>query len=243
MTPGALRFPALAPVRGWHAVPRTVLALLLVSALAQLGWHAATPPPRARVEALPSTLPQPLLSVLALGEPRTAAALAALWLQFHDTQPGYTKPFREMDYRRLRQWLEAILELAPDSDYPLLLATRIYGQVNDPARQRVMLDFVRAAFVERPRERWRWLAEATIIAKHRLQDLDLALEYARLLREQTRVGEIPFWARDLQIIVLEDMGELEAARILIGGLLASGEIDDPHELRFLERRLQRLEQR
>lgn len=233
----------LAPVRGWRAVPRAVLVGLVLAGLAQALWYAYMPPPRARIEPLPPPPPQALLAATALGEPRTVAALAVLWLQFHDTQPGYSVPFREMDYQLLRQWLERILALAPGSDYPLLLAVRVYGQVNDPERQRIMLEFVRAAFLERPRERWRWLAEATIIARHQLEDRELALEYARLLRERTRPGEIPFWARDLQIMVLQDMGELEAARILIGGMLASGEIKDPHELRFLEDRLQMLEEK
>lgn len=234
---------ALAPVRGWDAVPRPVLVLLLTAAVAQAGWHALAPPPVARAEALPSPPPAPLLAALVPGESRTVAALAVLWLQFHDTQPGYSVPFRELDYGRVRAWLETILALAPDSEYPLLLATHIYGQVNDPQRQRVMLDFVRDAFVERPLQRWRWLAHATIIAQHRLGELELALEYARLLATHTAPGEIPFWARDLQIIVLENLGELEAARILVGGLLASGEIDDPHELQFLENRLKMLEDR
>lgn len=233
----------LAPVRGWRAVPRAVLVGLVLAGLAQALWYAHMPPPRAGIEPLPPPPPQALLAATALGEPRTVAALAVLWLQFHDTQPGYSVPFREMDYQRLRQWLERILALAPGSDYPLLLAVRVYGQVNDPERQRIMLEYVRAAFLERPRERWRWLAEAIIIARHQLEDRELALEYARLLRERTRPGEIPFWARDLQIMVLQDMGELEAARILIGGMLASGEIKDPHELRFLEDRLQMLEEK
>jgi hypothetical protein len=46
----------------------------------------------------------------------------------------------------------------------------------------------------------------------------------------------------MEIYVLEDMGEIEAAKILIGGLLESGEITDAHELKFLEERLRRLEE-
>jgi len=231
----------LAPTRSWRAVPaglRLALPLLLV---AQLAWHGLTPGPSASVKPLPAPPPEALLHLAALGEPRSLAAAAALRLQFHDTQPGRSIPFRELDYDRVRAWLERLLALAPASDYPLLLAIRIYGQVNDPARQREMLEFVRAAFVERPRERWRWLAEAIIIAEHRLEDPGLALEYARLLNRHTRPGEIPFWARDLQVLLLEDLGEYESARILIGGMLASGAISDPHEIRFLERKLRELE--
>ncbi|MEX1080683.1 MAG: hypothetical protein WEC99_01560 [Halofilum sp. (in: g-proteobacteria)] len=216
---------------------------LVVALVAQLLWHAVEPPPSPRREAMPPAPPDAVLRLAALGEPSTLAASGLLWLQFHDEQPGLDISWRDLDYSTLRAWLERWQALVPNSDYPQMLAVRIYGQVADPARQRIMLDFVRASFEQRPRERWRWLAEAAITARHRLDDLPLALEYARLLTERTRAGEIPHWARDLQIFILEDMGELEAARVLIGGLLASGEIDDSNEIRFLERKLTALERR
>lgn len=233
----------LAPTRPLAAVPRPVAVLLALALAAQLAWHAAEPPPAARTQELPPPPPVPVLRLAALGEPATLAAGATLWLQYFDDQPGRSIPYRELDYARVRAWLETLLALEPDAGYPLLLAVRLYGQVNDPPRQRVMLDLAADAFVERPLERWRWLAEAAIIARHRLGDLELALDYAQRIAAHTEPGQIPHWARDLRILVLEDMGELEAARVLIGGLLASGEITDPHEIRFLERRLEALERR
>ena len=47
----------------------------------------------------------------------------------------------------------------------------------------------------------------------------------------------------MTVVVLEDMGELEAARLLVGGLLHGGALRDPHEIRFLERKLAELEVR
>jgi hypothetical protein len=47
----------------------------------------------------------------------------------------------------------------------------------------------------------------------------------------------------MEIFILEDMNELEAARIMLGGLLHSGRLDDPVERRFLEKRLKELEGR
>lgn len=231
----------LAPTRSWSAVPPVLRIALPVLLLVQLVWHGLMPGPRASVEPLGAPPPEPMMRLAALGEPRTLAAAGLLRLQFHDTQPGRSIPFRELDYDRIRAWLERLLALAPDSDYPLLLAVRIYGQVDDPVRQRKMLDFVRAAFLENPRDRWRWLAEAIIIAEHRLDAPRLALDYARLLNRHTRPGEIPYWARDLQVLLLQDLGEFESARILIGGMLASGAITDPHEIRFLEQKLRELE--
>jgi len=47
----------------------------------------------------------------------------------------------------------------------------------------------------------------------------------------------------MEIFILEDMNELQAAKIMIGGLLAKGAIRDPAEVRFLKERLDELEAR
>ena len=47
----------------------------------------------------------------------------------------------------------------------------------------------------------------------------------------------------MQIFILEDMNELEAAKVMLGGLLATGRVADPAERRFLEKRLEELKQR
>ena len=46
----------------------------------------------------------------------------------------------------------------------------------------------------------------------------------------------------MKIIVLEDMGEVEAAKVLVGALIESNEITDPYELRFLTNKITTLEQ-
>lgn len=233
---------ARTPTRSLRAVPVGVQGAFVLALTAQLLWYGFAPTPDSERQALPPAPPASLLRVTAFGEPAALARAGTLWLQYFDQQPGHSVPYRELDYGRLRAWLERWLVLAPTSEYPLSLAVRLYGQVSDPSRQRIMLDFVHEAFLEDPGARWRWLAESTLLAKHRLEDLDLALRYARDLAEQTEDMDVPYWARDLQILLLEDMGEYEAARILIGGLLASGEIEDPREVRFLERRLEALSQ-
>jgi hypothetical protein len=47
----------------------------------------------------------------------------------------------------------------------------------------------------------------------------------------------------MEIFILEDMNELEAARIMLGGLLESGRLQDPAERRLLKDRLEALERR
>jgi hypothetical protein len=79
------------------------------------------------------------------------------------------------------------------------------------------------------------------MAKHRLHDRGLALRYARAINQHAVSAEVPNWAKQMHIFVLEDMGEYETAKILLGGLLASGAITDPHEARFLTQRLNALQ--
>lgn len=164
-----------------------------------------------------------------------------LWLQAFDNQPGISIPFRELDYGRVIDWLERILRLDERTQYPLLAASRLYAEVPVPNKQRQMLEFVYQQFLLDPNRRWPWMAHAVFIAKHRLKDPRLALKYAKALTNYATGGRVPHWAQQMQIFVLEGMGEVESAKVLLGALIESGTITDPHELRFLKGRLQGLE--
>jgi hypothetical protein len=166
-----------------------------------------------------------------------------LYLQAFDLGGANALPYRNLDYSRLIAWLRAILTLDPRSQYPLFSAARVYAEVPDPARTRQMLDFIYQAFLEDPDRRWPWLAHATLLAKHRLGDLPLARRYAAAIDRLAAKAELPLWARHMEFFILEDMNELEAAKIMLGGLLQAGAIKDPNEARFLERQLEELEAR
>lgn len=220
------------------AVPRGILLALVVALAAQLAWHKRLPAPVAVAEDLPAPPATYLLRVAALGEEQALSRLLMLWLQSFDNQPGISIPFSRLDYGRVVSWLDRILALEPRSRYPLLSAARIYGEVPDPHRRRIMVDFLERQFLLAPDTRWPWLAHAVFLAKHRLRDLPLALRLARTLREHTSADNVPGWARQMELFVLEDMGDLEGAQVLLGGLIESGDIKDPAEVRFLEQRLQ-----
>jgi len=163
--------------------------------------------------------------------------LLMLWLQGQDHQREVSIPFVRLDYDRVVAWLDRILFLDPEGQYPLLSAARIYTVVPDDNKRRRMLNFVYQRFLDAPDQRWQWMAHAVYVAKHRLNDLDLALHYARELRVNTSAESVPDWAWQMELFVLEDLGDLEAAKILLGGLIESGEITDPRQIEFLTSRL------
>lgn len=226
--------------RSVHSVPGWVRWLLPVLLLAQIAFRLSEPAPAALATKLGPPPAMNSLRLAALGEPIGLAAALALRLQAFDTQPGISIPFGKLDYQNVIRWLDRIVMLDPLSAYALLLASQVYSQVPDQTKQRIILDFVFSKFHEDPVRRWRWLAHASIIAKHRLGDPQLALTYARSIASEANDQAVPSWARQMHIFLLEDLGEHEAAKILLGGLLASGTVTDPHETRFLMERLEAL---
>lgn len=221
---------------------RLTSALLLALGL-QFYLHAQTPRGQARaidLMALPSV---PLLRAASLDEPIALSKMLMLYLQAFDNQPGISIPFREMDYDRVENWLSKILILDPGSQYPLLSASRLYGEVPVAAKQRQMLSFVHRAFLQDPNTRWPWLAHCVLIAKHQLKDLPLAARYAKALRDHATSTDVPHWAQQMDIFIREDMNELESAKVLLGGLLQSRRISDPKEWHFLNEKLKELERR
>lgn len=219
-------------------VPRRVIVILIAALALQITWQALRPGPEIRITALSAPPSFSLLRVFSLGDPETLSRLLMLRLQAHDYQPGISIPFRDLDYDRLAEWLDVILELNPDSHYPLLSASRVYSEVPDEEKRRRILAFVHEKFLQNPAERWQWMAHAVYVAKHRIGDLELALEYARAIRKNVPVETAPDWAMQMELFVLEDMGETESAMVLLGGLLESGVIRDENQLEFLKQRLE-----
>ena len=227
---------------GRRPAGRLAWSAVLVALALQLDAHRLSPPPRPNPEALSRAPSGPLARVFALGDPVALGRVLMLGIQAYDVQPGLSIPFRQLDYERLTGWLALILDLDPRSQYALLCASHLYAEVPDPERSRRMLDFIHTAFLADPDRRWPWLAHAVVLARHRLGDPQLALRFAHDLRTQVRDPSVPHWATQMEVFALADMSQTEAARALLGGLLESGAIVEPHERHFLIERLHALEQ-
>ena len=227
-------------LRPMRAAGLAVWIAIILALAAQCTWlHHARRVQRAPAMLLPAPA-GPALDAFVLGEHAAASYLISLSLQSAEDQAAPASGFAALDYGHLSEWLSAALELDPVGHYPLLLASHVFSQVPDPARQRTMIDLVRLQAGKDLSTRWPWLAHASIMARHRLLDPHLALPLATDLARAPSSIAMPGWARQMAVFLHEDLGEHDAAQALLGGMLLSGTVHDANEARFLAHRLAEL---
>ena len=180
---------------------------------------------------------------ISMGSEQLTGYLLAIRLQLHDSQAGQYFSYDRIDYNILVDWLNQITRVSPGTEYPMLLASRVYTATRDKERLRLILEFIQRRFDDDPQLHWRRLAEASVIAKHKLEDLDLALAMAEKLAQQPASVQMPHWARDFEFLLLAEMNELESAIAIIQALLRTDAVKDPDEKRFLEGKLSDFQQK
>jgi hypothetical protein len=220
------------------SLPRPLLLAFVLLLVAQAVHHHFD---RERLESSYRGLSQPfsanIYRGLAMGSEQLLGYLLAIRLQLHDNQVGQHFNYKLIDYRLLIEWLDRITEISPGTEYPLLLASRVYTSTGDPEQLRQILGFIEYRFDDDPQLHWRRLAEACITARHKLGDLDLALRLARKLAQQPASVDMPNWARDFEFLLLAELNELESAIAIIEALLQTESVNDPDERRFLQEKL------
>lgn len=214
------------------------ISFLLVSMLIlQFVWQAGAEREGAEEKTLPPPPPNAALRLASLDEGVMMSRYLMLYLQSFDIQPGVLIPYRNLDYGAVTKWLKAGLELDEEDSYPLFAASYIYTSVNEKEKKRRMLDFIYGEFMRKPKDRWPWLARGYLVAKYELHDSSLKAKYASALQDQAGV---PNWVGEMTVFTLEDMGELQSAKVLLGGMLSGGRIRDAGEIAFLRKELERI---
>ena len=219
-----------------------LLSFVLAFAIQVYHSYVSTVPLKAEFAQLSQPLSVGLYQSIAQGSEKLWSYLLSLKVQLHDNQRGRHENYRNLDYKILSHWLLILYQLNPESSYPAFLASRVYSQVNDKEKISMMITVIEKMFDQNPRLNWRRMTEASLLAKHQLNDLNLALKIASKVAELPRTIKMPFWARDMKFILLDELNQLESAQILISSMLQSGAVTDRDEIRFLQSRLLKIQQ-
>jgi hypothetical protein len=176
--------------------------------------------------------------MMTLGDPELAYRTGALTLQHLGDGGGMVTPLKDYDYNALGKWLWLLDSLDPASEHVPYIAAYYFAGVQKEAwgKCAVLVDYLGTVGNSPVGEKWRWLAQAVYLARHRLNDLHRALDLAyKLSHIRPLGGPLPSWAVQMPAFVLRDQGEKEASKELMEAQLLSEKDLPQDEVDFMTR--------
>jgi hypothetical protein len=80
--------------------------------------------------------------------------------------------------------------------------------------------------------KWWWMAQAVYLANHKLDNKELALQYAYDLAKSNN-PDMPIWAKQMPAFILNDIGENQEALIIIQSIINNIDNISDGELNFM----------
>ena len=176
---------------------------------------------------------------VSLGDGEFFFRSSALHLINAGVSGGQVVPLKDLDFARLQDWFFLLDRFDARSNLVPVLAGYWFGFTQHRPDARYVVDYLLARAENDPEQGWRWRLQAIYLAKHRIEDLELALEIA----EATAAIDdpnAPFFLKQMPAFVLEDMGEAEAALILLQSIMATHPDLPDDEARFLQIAIDRM---
>ena len=172
-------------------------------------------------------------TMMAAGDKQLAHRGIAMMLQNLGGTGGDSVSLKKYDYKALGQWFHLEDELDPHSNFVPYLAAYFFGATPKVEDLTPVIDYL-AETGQRPgAQRWRWIAEAIILARFRQGDLQKALELANIMAG-IKDENMPLWAKAMPAFIINAQGDRQAAYGVMMGILKSGiNTLSPVEIRFL----------
>ncbi len=214
------------------SIPRGALAAVLITLSLQAAFWWQTRELQAGWEGVPAAPSYRVAKALAMGDGQFLYRAATFVLQNMGDEGGRTTPLKDYDYRRLGQWFFLLDRFDPVSEFLPVLVGYYYSQSQNPDDVRIVISFLAHIAIRDPDRNWRWMAHAIYLARHRVEDMNLALSLAYRMAAIKSPG-IPVWAQQMPAFVLAAVGEKEAARDLMEAIMDSQIELEPSEIEFM----------
>lgn len=173
--------------------------------------------------------------MMTLGDPEFSYRFFAITLQNLGDGGGRVTPLKEYAYDKLGKWFWLLHGIDPASDHVPMAAAYYFGGTVVPKDVGVVVGYLSEIGQNPVGNKWRWLAHAVFLARHRMNDLDLALDLAYKLSKMEPIGDtLPVWARQMPAFVLKEDGDRESAIKIVEELLMSSRTFHPNEVNFMQ---------
>lgn len=168
-----------------------------------------------------------------LGDREMAYRFMALTIQSFGNSTGQVMALKDYNYQNLGTWFDLADKLNPHSDYVPFLAGYYFGANQDPSQLMPVINYLRRVGTYADHDKWRYLGQAVFLARHKMQNMPLALQLADELGKTYKSG-MPGWVLQMKAIIASDMGEKEMAYdLMLDDLQHRSKGMDPAEVNYM----------
>ena len=184
-----------------------VLGVALI--LNALVWYYSSPrlPQWANVPPAPS---QMSFAASFLGDKELAYRSAAMTMQSFGNAAGQVMALKDYNYKNLGTWFDLGDSLNQESNYIPFLAGYYFAGNQEPSQLMPVINYLRRVGTYSGEEKYRYLGQAVFLARHKMNNMPLAMELAKELAATYKTG-MPGWVAQMPAIVASGMGEKEMA--------------------------------
>lgn len=174
--------------------------------LAQIFFWKQTEKFRIVQDIVPEAPTKRIVSAISFGDNEFLFRALALRLQNSgDVFAGFVS-LKNYDYARVYQWMKILDNLDDKSDLVPNMATYYYASINYPPKVKYMVDYLEERGLNNPEQNWRYLGNASLISRLKLNDLPRAQKISKpisLLKNK----EVPLIYRQIYAINSELLGQ------------------------------------
>lgn len=168
-----------------------------------------------------------------LGDEELAYRSLALTVQSFGNSTGQVVALKDYNYKNLGTWFDLADSLNSRSNYVPFLAGYYFAANQNPSELMPVIDYLRRIGTYPDAEKWRYLGQAIFLARHKMNDMPLALQLADELSKTYKPG-MPAWTLQMKAIIASDMGEKEMAyNLMLDTLQNQSDGMDPAEINYM----------
>lgn len=186
---------------------------LILALIAQVSFWHSVKDIKPNLEITPEIPTENQTEAFSLGDHQAYFRAKTLELQMAGDTFGRTTALKDYDFPLLKKWFFYLDTLDSKSNFTPSIAAYYFSRTQNPPDVIYPLDYLEAHADKDPAGKWWWYSQAIYLANSVLGDKQRALEIAKKLRASD--GDLPVWARQMEVFIHEDLGEKDAAEAVM----------------------------
>lgn len=212
---------------------KSVYIVFFVALAVHVLFSASVRPLRGAVETVPPVPTFRSSSIQFLGDKEFAYRVYGTMIQNFGETGGRHTALKDYNFERLSRWFFLQNKLDSRSHFTPFVAAYLFGASQDVSKLSPIIDYLEVVGNSNQGEDWRWLAQATYLARFRMEDYDRALSLAYKLSALDN-PDMPVWAKQMPALIQIQMDEKEAAYKFMVGMLRDGQEGmHPNEINYI----------